>query len=77
MQFNTSLLENEEERENVNIYDKYTIIVNVKLDSIFRESKDTIYMFSREGKKNINDIFTHMLVKYGVLEISNVNKLNL
>ena len=64
--FNTSLLENEEEKENNNIYDNYNIIVNVNLDSIFRESKDTIYMFSREGKTNINDIFTLMLVKYGV-----------
>ncbi len=64
--FNTSLLENEEEKENNNIYDNYNIIVNVNLDSIFRESKDTIYMFSREGQTNINDIFTLMLVKYGV-----------
>jgi hypothetical protein len=64
--FNTSLLENEEEKENNNIYDNYNIIVNVNLDSIFRESEDTIYMFSREGKTNINDIFTLMLVKYGV-----------
>jgi hypothetical protein len=64
--FNTSLLESEEERENDNIYDKYNIIVNENLDSIFRESKDTIYMFSREGKTNMYDIFTHMLVKYGV-----------
>ncbi len=40
--------------------------MTVNLDSIFRESKGTIYMFSREGKTNINDIFTHMLVKYGV-----------
>ncbi len=64
--FNTSLLENEEEKENNNIYDNYNIIVNVNLNSIFRESKDTIYMFSREGKTNINDIFTPMLVKYGV-----------
>ncbi len=60
------MLENEEEKENNNIYDNYDIIVNVYLDSIFRESKDTIYMFSREGKTNINDIFTLMLVKYGV-----------
>jgi hypothetical protein len=65
--FNTSLLENEEEKENNNIYDNYNIIVNVNLDSIFRESEDTIYMFSREGKTNFNDIFTHLLVKYGVL----------
>ncbi len=40
--------------------------MNVKLDFIFRESKDTIYKFSREGKTNINDIFTLMLLKYGV-----------
>jgi hypothetical protein len=64
--FNTSLLENEEERENSNIYDNYKIVVNVSLDNIFQESKDTIYMFSREGKTNINDIFIHMLTKYGV-----------
>ena len=64
--FNTSLLENEEERENNNIYDNYNIIVNVNLDSIFRECKDTIYMFSREGKTNINDIFIHMLTNFGV-----------
>jgi hypothetical protein len=64
--FNTSLLENEEEKENNNIYDNYNIIVNVNLDSIFRESEDTIYMFSREGKTNINDVFKHMLVEYGV-----------
>ena len=68
--FSTSLLENEEEGENWEnnkIYDNYNIIVNVNLDSIFRESEDTIYMFSREGKTNINDIFIHMLIKYGVL----------
>ncbi len=41
--------------------------MNVNLDSILRESKDTVYMFSREGKTNINDIFIHMLIKYGVL----------
>ena len=64
--FNTSLLENEEEKENSNIYDNYNIVVNVSLDNIFQESKDTIYMFSREGKTNINDIFIHMLTKYGV-----------
>jgi hypothetical protein len=40
--------------------------VNVNLDSIFRESKDTIYMFSREGKTDINDIFIHVHIKYGV-----------
>jgi hypothetical protein len=40
--------------------------VKVDLDSIFRESKDFIYMFSREGKTNMNDIFIHMLVKNGV-----------
>jgi hypothetical protein len=45
--FNTSLLENEEEKGKKNIYDNYNIIVNVNLDSIFRESKDTIYMFLR------------------------------
>jgi hypothetical protein len=44
--FNTSLLENEEERDNNNIYDKYNIIVNLNLYSVFRESKDTINMFS-------------------------------
>jgi hypothetical protein len=49
-----------------NIYDNYNNIVNVNLDSIFRESKDTTYMFSREGKTNINDIFTHMLTNFGV-----------
>jgi hypothetical protein len=64
--FNTSLLEIEEENEKNNIYDKYNILANVNLDSIFRESKDTIHMFSKEGKTNINDIFSHMLVKYGV-----------
>ncbi len=64
--FNTSLLDNEEEKENNYIHDNYNIIVNVNLDSILRESKDTIYLFSREGKTNINDIFTLMLVKYGV-----------
>jgi hypothetical protein len=32
--FNTSLLGNEEERENYYIYDKYNIIVNVSLHSI-------------------------------------------
>ena len=41
------------ERENDNIYDKYNVIVNVNLNSIFRESKDNIHMFSREGKKNL------------------------
>ena len=75
--FNTSLLENEEEKENNNIYDNYNIIVNVNLDSIFRESKDTIYMFSREGKTNINDIFTLMLVKYGVPQDIKCKKLKL
>ncbi len=50
--FNTPLLENEEERENKNIYDKYNIVVNVNLETFFQESKDTIYMFSR-GKKGI------------------------
>ena len=64
--FNTSLLENEEERENNNIYHTYNIIVNVNLNFIFTESKDTIYMFSSEGKTNFIDIFTFMLVKYGV-----------
>jgi hypothetical protein len=77
--FNTSLLENEEEKENNNINDNYNIIVNlnVNLDSIFRESKDTIYMFSREGKTNFNDIFTLMLVKHGVPRDIKCKKLKL
>ncbi len=64
--FDKSLFENEEEKEKNNIYDNYNVIVNVNLDSIFRESEDTIYMFSREGKTNINDIFTHILTNFGV-----------
>ena len=47
----TSLLENEEEKVYNNIYDKYDIIVNVNLDSIFRESK-RYYLYVFKGRKN-------------------------
>jgi hypothetical protein len=55
--FSTSLLENEEERENKNIYDTYNIIVNVNLDSIFTESKDTIINIDGNEGFLIKDIF--------------------
>ena len=56
--FNTSLLEKEEEKEENNIYNKYKIVVNPTLDILFQQSENTIYMYSRPGKTNINDIFT-------------------
>ncbi len=40
--------------------------MNVNLDSPFRESKTATCMFLRDRKTNINDIFIHMLIKYGV-----------
>ena len=59
--FNTSLLEHEEAKEENNIYNKYKIVVNPTLDMLFQQSENTIYMYSRPGKTNINDIFTSNL----------------
>ena len=56
--FNTSLLEKEEEKEENNIYNKYKIVVNPTLDILFQQSENTIYMYSSPGKTNINEIFT-------------------
>ena len=52
--FNTSLLSNDD-NDNDNIFDTYNIIVNPQ--TLFMESKDTVYMYSRQGTTNINDIY--------------------
>ncbi len=41
--FNTPVLENGEERDRNNIYDKYSIIVYLDIDNIFQDSKDAIF----------------------------------
>jgi len=64
--FNTSLLEHEEEKEEKNIFNNYKMVVNPTLDILFQQSENTIYMYSRPGKTNINDIFTFLTVNEGV-----------
>jgi hypothetical protein len=64
--FNTSLLEHEEEKEDNNIFNKYKILVNPTLDMLLQQPENTIYMYSRPGKTNINDIFTFLTVNEGV-----------
>jgi energy-coupling factor transporter ATP-binding protein EcfA2 len=61
--FNTSLLSNDD-NDNDNIFDTYNIIVNPQ--TLFMESKDTVYMYSRQGTTNINDIFEHIVQDHGV-----------
>ena len=64
--FNTSLLEHEEAKEENNIFNNYKIVVNPTQDNLFQQSENTIYMYSRPGKTNINDIFTILTVNKGV-----------
>jgi hypothetical protein len=64
--FNTSLLEHEEAKEENNIFNNYKIVVNPTQDNLFQQSENTIYMYSRPGKTNINDIFTLLTVNKGV-----------
>ena len=64
--FNTSLLEHEEEKEEKNVFNNYKMVVNPTLDILFQQSENTIYMYSRPGKTNINDIFTFLTVNEGV-----------
>jgi hypothetical protein len=61
--FNTSLLSNDD-NEKDNIFDTYNIVVNPK--TFFTEDKDTIYMYSRQGTTNINDIFHKVVQDHGV-----------
>jgi len=42
------------------------MVVNPTLDVLFQQSENTIYMYSRPGKTNINDIFTFLTVHEGV-----------
>ena len=39
-------------------FNNYKMVVNPTLDILFQQSENTIYMYSRPGKTNINDIFT-------------------
>ena len=64
--FNTSLLEHEEAKEENNIFNNYKMVVNPSQDNLFQQSENTIYMYSRPGKTNINDIFTLLTVNKGV-----------
>ena len=64
--FNTSLLEHEEAKEENNIFNNYEMVVNPTQDNLFQQSENTIYMYSRPGKTNINDIFTILTVNKGV-----------
>jgi hypothetical protein len=73
--FNTSLLEHEEAKEEKNIFNNYEMVVNPTQDNLFQQSENTIYMYSRPGKANINDIFTILTVNKGVLPNVNVRKL--
>ena len=61
--FNTSMLSNDD-NEKDNIFDTYNIVVNPT--EFFTEDKDTIYMYSRQGKTNINDIFQNLVQVHGV-----------
>ena len=61
--FNTSMLSNDD-TEKDNIFDTYNIVVNPT--SYFTEENDTIYMYSRQGKTNINDIFQNLVQVHGV-----------
>ena len=61
--FNTSMLDNDD-NEKENIFDTYKIIVNPT--SFFNEDKHTIYMYSRPGKTNINDVFQQLIQVHGV-----------
>ena len=62
--FNTSLLSNDDHEQD-NIFDTYDIIVN-PTSHFETNSKDTIYMYSRPGKTNINDIFQQLIPVHGV-----------
>ena len=42
------------------------MVVNPTLDILFQQSENKIYMYSRPGKTNINDIFTFLTVNEGV-----------
>ena len=42
------------------------MVVNPTLDILFQQSENTIYMYSRPGKTNINVIFTFLTVNEGV-----------
>jgi hypothetical protein len=53
-----------DDNEKDNIFDTYNIIDNPK--SFFTEGKDTIYMYSRQGKTSINDVFQSLVQDHGV-----------
>ena len=53
-----------DDTEKDNIFDTYNIVVNPT--SYFTEENDTIYMYSRQGKTNINDIFQNLVQVHGV-----------
>ncbi len=65
--FNTSLLEHEEAKEEN----------NPTLDMLFQRSENTIYMYSRPGKTKINDILTFLTVNEGVPQNVKCKKLKL
>ena len=44
----------------------HKIVVNPTLDILFQQSENTIYMYSRPGKTNINDIFTFLTINEGM-----------
>ncbi len=42
------------------------MVVNPTQDNLFQQTENTIYMYSRPGITNINDIFTLLTVNKGV-----------
>ena len=42
------------------------MVVNPTQDNLFQQSENTIHMYSRPGKTNINDIFTMLTINKGV-----------